>query len=273
MESALSGKILFITGASRGIGLAIALRAAKDGARVAIAAKTVEPHPSLPGTIYSAAKEIQAAGGEALPLPTDIRFEEQVAAAVEQTVKTFGGIDILVNNASAIQLTSADQTELRRYDLMHGINQRGTFLCSKLCAPHLKRADNPHVLTLAPPISLNPRWFARHTAYTTSKFGMALTSLGLAAEYRPAGIAFNCLWPKTVIKTAALAMIPGIDPSRCRKPEIVADAAYEIFRRPARDFSGNFCLDEEILRETGITDFSRYAVDPATTPFPDLFVE
>ena len=269
----LKGRTLFVTGASRGIGLAIALRAAKDGANVAVIAKTVEPHPRLPGTIYTAAEEIENAGGKALPLQVDIRSEEQVSRAVAECVRQFGGIDILVNNASAIQLTRTDATDLKRYDLMHQINARGTFLCAKLCLPHLIGRENPHVLTLAPPISIDPRWFAQHAAYTVSKFAMALLTFGLAAEWRAERVAFNCLWPKTVIRTAALAMIPGIDPLRCRKPEIVADAAHAILTRDARTFTGRFCIDEDILRETGMTDFSGYAVDPQQKLLADLFLD
>jgi citronellol/citronellal dehydrogenase len=269
----LKGRTLFVTGASRGIGLAIALRAAKDGANVAVIAKTVEPHPRLPGTIYTAAEEIENAGGRALPLQVDIRSEEQVAHAVTECVRQFGGIDILVNNASAIQLTRIDATELKRYDLMQQINARGTFLCAKLCLPYLIGRENPHVLTLAPPVSIEPRWFAQHTAYTVSKFAMAMLTFGLAAEWRAERVAFNCLWPKTAIRTAALAMIPGIDPLRCRKPEIVADAAHAILTRDASTFTGRFCVDEDILRETGMTDFSGYAVDPQQKLLADLFLD
>jgi citronellol/citronellal dehydrogenase len=272
-ERSLSGRTLFITGASRGIGLAIAIRAAKEGANIAIAAKTTEPHPRLPGTIYSAAEQIEHAGGAALPLAVDIRSQEQVADAVAECVRKFGAIDVLINNASAIQLTRADATDLKRFDLMHDINARGTFLCSKLCLPHLIGRENPHVLTLAPPISINPRWFARHTAYTVSKFAMAMITYGLAAEWKSEGVAFNCLWPKTVIQTAALAMIPGIEPNRCRTPAIVADAAITIIKKSARDFTGHFCIDEEVLGEAGITDFTGYAVDPEQQLIPDLFLE
>ena len=271
-QHSLRGRTLFITGASRGIGLAIALRAARDGANIAIAAKTANPHPRLPGTIYTAAKEIESAGGNALPLQVDVRSEEQVAKAVTECVRQFGGVDILVNNASAIQLTRADATELKRYDLMQDINARGTFLCAKLCLPHLLGRENPHVLTLAPPISIDPRWFAQHTAYTVSKFAMGLLTFGLAAEWRAERVAFNCLWPKTVIQTAALALLPGIDPLRCRKPEIVADAAHAILLRDAATFTGRFCVDEDVLREAGITDFRPYAVDPEYPLIADLFL-
>jgi citronellol/citronellal dehydrogenase len=272
-QRSLKGRTLFVTGASRGIGLAIALRAAKDGANVAVVAKTVKPHPRLPGTIYTAAKEIEKAGGKALPLQVDIRSEEQVAEAVAECVRQFGGIDILVNNASAIQLTRADATDLKRFDLMHEVNARGSFLCAKLCLPHLFGQENPHVLTLAPPVSIDPRWFAQHTVYTVSKFAMAMLTFGLAAEWKAERVAFNCLWPKTVIRTAALAMLSGIDPLRCRKPEIVADAAHAILMKDAGTFTGRFCIDEDILRETGMTDFTGYAVDPRQKLLADLFLE
>jgi citronellol/citronellal dehydrogenase len=275
MESlpALHRKTLFITGSSRGIGLAIALRAARDGANIAVVAKTSESHPRLPGTIYSAAEAIEKAGGQALAIATDVRVNDQVVNAVEQTVRRFGGIDILVNNASAIQLLSTPQIALKHFDLMHEINTRGTFLCSKLCLPYLQKAASAHVLTMAPPVALKPEWFARHVAYTVSKYSMAMVTFGMAAEFRDHGIAFNCLWPKTIIRTAALAMIPGIDPSRCRTPEIVADAAYAIFTKSPELFSGHFCIDEEILRAEGVTNFERYAVDRSRAPLPDLFVD
>jgi len=272
-EPSLKGRSLFITGASRGIGLAIALRAARDGANIAVVAKTVTPHPRLPGTIYTAAEQIEQVGGKALPLAVDIRSDEQVASAVAECAKTFGGIDILVNNASAIQLTRADVTELKRFDLMQQVNARGTFLCSKLCLPHLIGRDNPHVLTLAPPISMDSRWFTQHTAYTVSKFAMGMLSFGLAAEWKDSGVAFNCLWPKTIIRTAALNLIPGVDQSRCRNPEIVADAAHMILTREAKSFTGRFCIDEDVLREAGVTDFSGYAVDPRQELMTDLFLE
>jgi citronellol/citronellal dehydrogenase len=269
----LKGRTLFITGASRGIGLAIALRAARDGANVAVVAKTAAPHPRLAGTIYTAAEQIEQAGGKALPLAVDIRSDEQVAHAVTECVRIFGGIDILVNNASAIQLTRTDVTDLKRFDLMLQINARGTFLCSKLCLPHLIGRENPQVLTLAPPISMDPRWFAQHTAYTLSKFAMGMLSFGLAAEWKDAGVAFNCLWPKTIIRTAALSQLPGVDEKRCRTPEIVADAAHVILTREARSFTGQFCIDEDVLREAGVTDFSGYAVDPQQGLLTDLFLE
>lgn len=272
-EHSLKDRTLFVTGASRGIGLAIALRAAQDGANVAIVAKTAKRHQQLPGTIFTAAKEIENAGGKALPLQVDIRSEEQVADAVNQCIRRFGSIDVLVNNASAIQLSRADATTLKRFDLMHEINVRGTFLCTKLCLPHLVGRANPHVLTLAPPIAIDPRWFAQHTAYTVSKFAMAMLTFGLAAEWRAQRVAFNCLWPKTLIRTAALTLLPGVDPLRCRKPQIVADAAHVILNRDARAFTGHFCIDEDVLREAGVTDFTGYAVDPQQKLLADLFLE
>jgi citronellol/citronellal dehydrogenase len=269
----LKGKTLFITGASRGIGKAIALRAAADGANIAIAAKTVEPHPKLPGTIHEAAREIEAAGGRALPLQVDIRDEEQVAAAVARTVETFGGIDILVNNASAINLTGTLETPVKRFDLMWGVNARGTFVCSQACLSHLRRAANPHILTLSPPINLDPRWFERHTAYTMSKYGMSMCVLGMAAEFEPDGIAVDALWPRTVIATAALAMLGGITPpEKCRKPEIMADAAHVILTRDSRESTGSFYIDEEVLRGAGVVDFEPYAVAPGTPLHTDLFL-
>jgi len=258
----LKGRTLFITGASRGIGLAIALRAARDGANIAIVAKTQEPHPKLPGTIYSAAREIEAAGGRALPLAVDIRNDNQVADAVAQTVRVFGGIDILVNNASAISLTNTAETDMKRYDLMHQINTRGTFLCSKLCLTHLARSTNPHILMLAPPLNITERWFAPHLAYSLAKYGMSLCVLGLAGELRPQGIAVNALWPRTVIGTAALqvAMQGRLEEERrrVRKPEILADAAHFILTSPSRELTGRFCLDDDILRSAGVDDFTQY---------------
>src|SRR5689334_23422633 len=261
----LRGKTLFITGASRGIGLAIGLRAARDGANVAIIAKTAEPHPKLPGTVFTAAKEIDDAGGKGLPLVTDIRSEDQIAAAVAKTVETFGGIDILVNNASAIHLTGTEQTPMKRYDLMHGINTRGTFVCSQACLPHLKKAANPHVLNISPPLNMETRWFAPHVAYTMAKFGMSMCVLGMAGEYKSAGIAFNALWPRTTIATAAIKNLLGGDQMMraSRKPDIMADAAYIIFNRPSRDCTGNFFIDDEVLKSAGKTDLSEYAVDPS----------
>ena len=258
----LRGRTLFITGASRGIGLAIALRAAREGANVAVAAKTTEPHPKLPGTIYSAAEQIEAAGGKALALPLDVRNDEQVSAAIERTAEVFGGIDILVNNASAISLTPTRATDMRRFDLMHSINTRGTLLCSKLAAPYLARGRNPHILVLAPPLNLEARWFAPHLPYSLAKFGMSLCVLGLAGELAAEGIAVNALWPRTIIGTAALKIALAGAPQgmreRVRTPEIVADAACVILKRDGRAFTGQFCLDEQVLREAGVSDFSAY---------------
>jgi citronellol/citronellal dehydrogenase len=269
----LRGKTLFITGGSRGIGKAIALRAAADGANVAIAAKTAEAHPKLPGTIYTAAEEIEAAGGKALPLQVDIRDEEQVQRAVERTVETFGGLDVLVNNASAINLTGTLDTPMKRFDLMWSVNARGTFACSQACIPHLRKSANPHILTLSPPLNLDPRWFEMHTAYTISKYGMSLCVLGMAAEFKADGIAVNALWPKTVIATAALAMLGGLTPpEKCRRPEIVADAAHALLTRDSRSGTGGFHIDEDVLREAGVTDFDRYAVVPGQPLHPDLFL-
>ena len=269
----LSGKTLFITGASRGIGLAIALRAASDGANIVVAAKTDRPHPKLPGTIHTAAAEIEAAGGKALAIVTDIRSDEQVYSAVEQAVRRFGGIDILVNNASAISLTGTLETPMKRFDLVMGVNVRGTFLCSQACLPHLKKAANPHILTLAPPLHLRAHWFAPHVAYSIAKYGMSLCVLGMAEELRPAGIAVNALWPRTIISTAALQVIPGAEPERGRKPEIVADAAWHILTRDSRTTTGNFFLDEDVLATAGVTDFSRYAVTPGAPLRTDLFLD
>jgi citronellol/citronellal dehydrogenase len=270
----LSGKTLFVTGASRGIGLAIALRAARDGANIAIAAKTAEPHKHLPGTIYTAAKDIEAAGGQALPLIVDVRDEANVYEAVEKTVAAFGGIDICVNNASAIQLTGTEATDMKRYDLMHQINARGTFLTSKACIPHLKRASNPHVLMLSPPLDMNPRWFGTHVAYTMAKFGMSMCVLGMAAEFKDDGIAFNALWPRTGIATAAIQFALGGESGmrQCRTPEIMADAAHAIFEKPARAFSGNFLIDDSFLYGEGVRDFDPYRVDPTQPLMPDFFV-
>lgn len=276
--SHLKSKTLFITGASRGIGKEIALKAARDGANIVIAAKTTEPHPKLPGTIYSAAEEIEKAGGRALPLVVDVREEAQVAEAVEKAVATFGGIDILVNNASAINLTGTLQVDMKRFDLMHSINFRGTFLCSKLCVPHLKKSANPHVLNLAPPLSLNPRWFAPHLAYSMAKFGMSFCVLGMAEEFRNDNIAFNALWPRTAIATAAVQNHLGGDHTvrLSRLPQIMADAAYEIFRRNSRDCTGNFFIDDEVLAEAGVKDFRQYQVDTSLEPnqlIPDFFID
>jgi citronellol/citronellal dehydrogenase len=272
--TALKGKTLFVTGASRGIGLAIALKAARDGANIAIAAKTAAPHKHLPGTIYTAAEEIEKAGGRALPLVCDIRFEDQVQNAVAETVSKFGGIDICVNNASAISLTGTEATEMKRWDLMHGINARGTFLVSKTCVPHLKKAKNPHVLTLSPPLDMSAKWFAPHVAYTMAKFGMSLCVLGMAEEFKPDGIAFNALWPRTAIATAAVEFALGGDAmvKGSRTVDILADAAYLIFAKPARSFSGNFLIDDTFLYENGVRDFGEYRVDPARKLVPDFFV-
>jgi len=274
----LRGKTLFVSGGSRGIGLAIALRAARDGANIAIAAKTSEPNPKLPGTIHSAAAEIEAAGGHALPLVCDIRDDASVHSAVAATVAHFGGIDVLVNNASAISLTGTLETPMKRFDLMFGVNVRGTFLCSQACVPHLKASAgagrNPHILTLSPPLNMDPKWFGPHVAYTMAKYGMSLCVLGMAEEFRSDGVGVNALWPRTVIATAALMMIPGareqID--RTRQPTIMADAAHAILTRDARTTTGNFFLDDEVLREAGVTDFDRYAVKPGMPLLPDLFL-
>lgn len=270
----LAGKTLFITGASRGIGLAIGLRAARDGANVVIAAKTAEAHKHLPGTIYSAAEEIEKAGGHALPLMVDVRDEASVYGAVEQAVARFGGIDICVNNASAIQMTGTLETEMKRYDLMNQVNARGSYLTSKACLPHLKRAANPHVLMLSPPLDMSPRWFAGHTAYTMAKFGMSMCVLGMAEEFRPDGVAFNALWPRTGIATAAIQFVLAGEEGmrRCRKPEIMADAAYAIFNKPAREFTGNFLIDDTFLYGEGERNFDRYRVDPTQPLMPDFFV-
>jgi len=269
----LEGKTLFITGASRGIGKAIALRAARDGANVAVVAKTAEPHPKLPGTIHTAAAEIEAAGGHALALQVDVRDEEQVAAAVARTVDVFGGLDILVNNASAIFLAGTVDTPMKRFDLMHQVNARATFACSQAAIPHLARAENPHVLVLAPPLDLDPRWLAPHLAYTLSKYGMSLCVLGLAEELEGQGIAVNALWPRTVIDTAALRLLGDrFAKSETRKPEIVADAAHAVLTRPSRSFTGRFLIDEEVLREAGVDDLSGYAVEAGGELATDLFL-
>ena len=270
----LAGKTLFITGASRGIGLAIALRAAKDSANIAIAAKTAEPHRHLPGTIYTAAEEIEKAGGKALPLVVDVRDEASVLDAVEKTVAAFGGIDICVNNASAIQLTGTLATDMKRYDLMHQINTRGTFLTSKACLPHLKRASNPHVLMISPPLDMSPRWFGPHVAYTMAKFGMSMCVLGMAAEFKDDGVAFNALWPRTGIATAAIQFALGGEEGmrQCRTPQIMADAAHAVFEKPARTFSGNFLIDDTFLYGEGVRDFEAYRVDPTHPLMPDFFV-
>jgi len=270
----LAGKTLFITGASRGIGLAIGLRAARDGANVAIAAKTAEPNPKLPGTIYSAAQEIETAGGKALPLVVDVREEAQVRGALEETVKTFGGVDIVVNNASAISLTDSQATEMKRFDLMHQINARGTFMVSKFAAPYLEKSANPHILMLSPPLDMKEKWFSAHTAYSMAKFGMSLVVLGLAGELRRKGIAVNALWPRTTIATSAIKNILGGDAlmRASRTPEILADAAHMIFCKDAKSFSGNFLIDDTFMVENGVRDFDRYRVDPTVDLAPDFFV-
>ena len=274
----LKGRTLFVTGGSRGIGLAIAVRAARDGANVAIAAKTDAPHPTLPGTIHTAAREIEAAGGHALPIACDLRDDEALQRAVAATVARFGGIDVLVNNASAISLSGTEATPMKRYDLMMDVNVRGTYAATQACLPHLKTSARagrgPHVLTLAPPPTLDPRWYAHHVAYTLAKVGMSLVTLGMAEEFRAQGVAFNALWPRTVIATAAVAMIPGAEAAqqRMRKPEIVADAAHAIVTRDARACTGRFLIDEDVLREEGLADFARYAVQPGQPLLPDLFL-
>lgn len=274
----LKDKSIFITGGSRGIGLAIALRAARDGAKVAIAAKTADPHPKLPGTIFTAAEEIVAAGGVALPIQCDIRDEEQIASAIEKTSSEFGGIDILVNNASAINLTPTLATPAKRFDLMFDVNVRGTFLTSQAALPHLKKSAsegrNPHILTLSPPLSMKAKWFKNHVAYTMAKYGMSMCVLGMSEEFKRDKIAVNALWPRTAIDTAALQMIPGIDTAACRKPEILADAAYEILNRSSSECTGNFFVDDEVLAQAGITDLDKYAVVPGTKDFLlDFFLD
>ncbi len=270
----LKGKTLFITGASRGIGLAIGLKAARDGANVAIAAKTAEPHPKLPGTIYTAAEEIEAAGGKALPLLVDVRDEDAVKGAIDQTAQTFGGIDIVVNNASAISLSPTPQTDMKRFDLMHQINTRGTYMVSKYAIPHLAKAENPHILMLSPPLDMKERWFAPHLAYTMAKYGMSLCVLGLAGELRRQGIAVNALWPRTAIATSAIRNLLGGEQiaQASRTPEIVADAAYAVFHKPSREFTGQFLIDDTFLAGEGVTDFARYRVDPSVPLAPDFFV-
>ena len=274
----LAGKRIFITGGSRGIGLAIALRAARDGASIAIAAKTSEPNPKLPGTIHTAAAEIEAAGGKALAIQCDLRDELQIESAINQAAEAFGGIDILINNASAINLTRTDQTPAKRFDLMFDVNVRGTFLTSQAALPHLRKSAaegrNPHILNLSPPLSMKPVWFKNHVAYTMAKYGMSMCVLGMAEEFKRDGIGVNALWPRTVIDTAALQMIPGIDALAGRKPEILADAAYIIFNRPAAECTGNFFVDDELLASEGITDLEKYSVTPGTKDFLyDFFLD
>lgn len=274
----LKDKKIFITGGSRGIGLAIALKAARDGAMVAIAAKTTDPHPKLPGTIYSAAQEIEAAGGKALPIQCDLRDEDQITASVEKAAAEFGGLDILINNASAINLTPTMATPAKRFDLMFDVNVRGTFLTSQAVIPHLqesaKRGGNPHILTLSPPLSMKAKWFKHHVAYTMAKYGMSMCVLGLAEELKRDGIGVNALWPRTAIDTAALAMIPGVESEYCRKPEIYSDSAYIVLNRSGKECTGNFFIDDEVLASEGITDLDKYSVVPGTKEFiPDLFID
>jgi len=276
MADSLAGRTLFISGGSRGIGLAIAVRAARDGANVALIAKTAEPHPKLEGTVFTAAEEIERAGGGALPIVGDIRDEQQVIAAVARTVERFGGIDVCVNNASAINLAGTEALEMKRYDLMQDINTRGTFVVSKACIPHLKQAQNPHVLTLSPPLNMSPRWFAGHVGYTIAKYGMSMCTIGMAEEFREQGIAFNALWPRTIIATAAVQNLLGGEEAmaRSRKPELVADAAHAIVTRPSRECSGNLFLAEDVLAEEGIADMAAYSYgEVAAEPIPDLFVD
>ena len=270
----LKGKTLFITGASRGIGLAIGLRAARDGANVVIAAKTAEPHPKLPGTIYTAAAEIEAAGGRALPLLVDVRDEEAVKGAIGKAAETFGGLDIVVNNASAISLTPTPQTDMKRFDLMHQINTRGTYMVSKYAIPHLEKAENPHILMLSPPLDFTERWFAPHLAYSLAKYGMSLCVLGLSGELRGRGIAVNALWPRTTIATSAVKNLLGGDQivQASRTPEILADAAHAIFLKPAKGFTGQFLIDDVFLHGEGVRDFEQYRVDPSKPLMPDFFV-
>ncbi|MBZ0141404.1 MAG: NAD(P)-dependent oxidoreductase [Pseudorhodoplanes sp.] len=270
----LKGKTLFITGASRGIGLAIALRAARDGANVAIAAKTESPHPKLPGTIYSAAEEIEKSGGRALPVVVDVRDEQSVKDGLARTAATFGGIDIVVNNASAIQVTPVTETDMKRYDLMHAVNARGTFMVSKYAIPYLEKAPNPHILMNSPPLDMKEKWFAPHTAYSMAKFGMSLVALGLAGELRARGIAVNALWPRTTIATSAIRNLLGGDQTMqmSRSPEIMADAAYIIFQKPAKTFTGHFLIDDSFLASEGVSDFGRYRIDPSQPLAPCFFV-
>jgi citronellol/citronellal dehydrogenase len=270
----LRGKTLFITGASRGIGLAIGLRAARDGANIAIAAKTAEPNPKLAGTVYTAAEEIERAGGKGLPIVCDIRFEDQVAAAISTCIRAFGGIDILVNNASAISLTGTEQTTMKRYDLMHQINTRGTFVCSQAAIPYLKQASNPHILNISPPLNMEERWFAPHVAYTMAKFGMSMCVLGMAGELRRDGIAVNALWPRTAIATAAIQNLLGGEAAMrgSRRPSIMGDAAHAILTKPSREFTGRFCIDDDVLAAEGKTDLREYAMDPNAQLLPDYFI-
>lgn len=271
----LAGRTIFVSGGSRGIGLGIALKCARDGANIVLAAKTATAHPKLPGTIYTAAEEVEAAGGKCLPCIVDIQHEDQVQKAVDEAVSKFGGIDVLINNASAIHLTSTEATPMKRYDLMHHINTRGTFLCSKICAPHLRKGTNPHIMNLSPPLNLNPKWFKNHVAYTMAKYGMSMCVLGMSEEFKSDGIAVNALWPQTAIYTAAMSMLGGGEAIRetCRKPEIMSDAAYVMLCRDSRSYTGNFAIDEAVLREEGMTEFDHYAYDPSATLLPDFFLD
>jgi citronellol/citronellal dehydrogenase len=274
MQQSLKDRVIFITGGSRGIGKEIALRFAADGAKIVIAAKTAEPHPKLAGTIYTAAEEIEKAGGEALPLMVDVREEAQVQAAIDKTIETFGGIDILVNNASAINLSSTLDIPMKRFDLIFSVNVRATFMCSKLCIPHLRKSRNPHILNLSPPLSMNQKWFKKHVAYTMSKYGMSMCTLGMAGEFKSEGIAVNSLWPRTLIATAAIENnFPKIIYHASRKPSIVADAAYAIVTSDSREVTGNFFIDEEILRARGVTNFGEYAMHKWVPLYPDIFVD
>ena len=270
----LKDRVLFITGASRGIGKAIAMRAAQDGARVAVVAKTAEPHPKLTGTVYSAVEDINKTGGKGLACIADIRFEDQVQKAIDATIREFGGIDILVNDASAISLTPTLDTTMKKFDLMFSVNVRGTFLCSKLCIPYLKKSENPHILNLSPPLNMDPKWFANHVAYTMSKYGMSMCVLGMAEEFKKDGIAVNALWPRTAIATAAVKNLLGgkAAMNHSRKPEIVADAAYLILTKPSREYTGNFFIDDEVLIEHGITDLGKYSIVPGSKLIPDFFL-
>jgi citronellol/citronellal dehydrogenase len=274
-QMSLKGKTLFISGASRGIGHAIAVRAAADGANIIIAAKTEKEHPKLPGTIYTAAKDVEAAGGRALPVVCDIRSDEQVLAAIQKGVETFGGIDVCINNASAINLVGTEALDMKRYDLMQGINARGTFICSKYCLPHLRNAENPHILNISPPLNMSPKWFANNTAYTMAKYGMSMCTLGMAEEFKSIGVAVNSLWPETAIATAAVKNLLGGDEAikGSRTPEIMADAAYYLLNRPSKTCTGNFFIDVQILDEEGIHDFSKYAVDKNAKLMRDFFLD
>ena len=271
--SNFKNKTIFITGATRGIGKAIALKFAEEGANIVIAAKTVKPHPKLPGTIFDAAEEVESAGGKALPIRTDIRDENQINDAVQQTINKFGSIDALVNNASAISLTGTLETPMKKFDLMFGINVRGTYAVSQACLPYLLKSNNPHILNIASPINLNPKWFQEYTAYTIAKYGMSMCVIGMSEEFKNDGLAVNALWPKTIIDTAALRLVPGVDSEASRHARIMADAAYSILSKDSKTCSGNFFLDEEVLVSDGVTDFSNYMVNPNKTPIPDLFLD